>query len=115
MLLRSDAPFKKLLREVRQFDHVRLSRTGQPGPHPAVSEFVAFNAQFSVNERSLFHRDLASLAQLAFNKGWIPRERVVLNNMQNDTNLFFSSGMGADAIRALEHMKRVQNIIAKMK
>jgi hypothetical protein len=115
MFVRQDAQFRQILREARNFDIIQVERKGSAQAHPSVKRFIQFNANFGVDDIAMFHRNVTATIEKAYHKGWIPHYKRQLNDMQTTTNLYFSSEMGADAIRAMEHMNRVLNMIKRMK
>lgn len=115
MRIRQDAAFRQILNEARQFDVIAVERKGAAEAHPAVTKFIQFRAHFGVDEIAMFHRNITAMVQRHYHDGWIPHEKMTLNKMQTKTNLYFSSALGPSAIRAMQHMQSVQNLIAKMK
>lgn len=115
MKIRTDAAFQAILDDARKQPVITVARQGSAKAHYSVTHFNEVIADFGVDHIAQFHRGLSALWQRSYHNGWIPHERPVINDMQTDTNLFFSSGAGPDAIRALQHMKRIQHMVAKMK
>ncbi|MDA9951563.1 hypothetical protein N9D31_03200 [Oligoflexaceae bacterium] len=115
MRIRRDQAFQEIMRDVRRFDLVVIERKGIAAAHSSVKKWNHFRNEFAVHDFSTLSRDITSLLQSSYHDSWVPNEKRVLNDLQQKTNIFFSSALGADAIRALQHMQRVQAAIADIK